>query len=161
MPQWMFGLSKGRVSNDIHNVTDACAGVIGGIIGLLCQVQHRLVCGIVTFNISTEGETPFWSNVPEILNCLLQLGGKRVFCPRAGESIIQFPPGCTELRVEAKLVHIDLGLSSLQNELQLLEATCIVLHCLVVFRLSGGSALGTRRWNENSVVLRFGYLLII
>ncbi len=49
-------LCKGRVCDTIQEMMDPSAGVVGGIVGLLCQGQHRLICSLVAFNVCGKCE---------------------------------------------------------------------------------------------------------
>ncbi len=86
-----LGLCERRVHDTIQTVTGTGTGVLGNIICiicLLCQGQHRLIRSLVAFNIRNERQPMFWPTIAEILNCLLQLGSQRVFCPSTKESVI-------------------------------------------------------------------------
>ncbi len=123
-------------------MADSSPGVIGAIIGLLCQGQHRLVHNLVVLNISTKREPTLWSTVAEILNGLLQLGSKRVVCPSTKEGMVKLPPGSGELQVNIEFINVNLSLSPLHNALQFLEASCIVFWCLMGIKFQGGSTSG-------------------
>ncbi len=60
---------------------DTSTRIVDGIIGFLCQGQHRLICSLVVLDIGAEQEPMLQSIIEEILDCLLQLGGKHVFSP--------------------------------------------------------------------------------
>ncbi len=77
----VLGLGKGVVRDSIKEMLDACSGIIGGIVGFLCQGQHRLICLLVVFNVSVEPESTPWPVVLESLDIPLRLGGKCTFCP--------------------------------------------------------------------------------
>ncbi len=133
-----LGLWEGGVCDAIQKMVDTSAGVIGSIIGLLCQCQHGLIRSLVAFHICSKHEPTLWPIVTNVLNGFLQLCNQCVFCPSAKESIIQLPPCCTKLGVNVELVNVDLSFGPLHNAFQFLEASYIVFHCLMGIKLQGG-----------------------
>ncbi len=69
------------------------------------------------------GKATLWTIILKVLDSIFEVSSKHVLCSGSKEKFIELPPGSAKLRVEIKLIHIDLCLSSLINFLQFLEAT--------------------------------------
>ncbi len=91
-----LGLGQQGVHDTFQEMADVDTGIVGNIFHLLYQGQHRLIVCLDAFNIIEKGKSPMQPARTEVLNCLLQLGGKQVLCTRSKESIIEFPPGRVE-----------------------------------------------------------------